>query len=184
MATFVQPRFVQTRRFFQTELHTLPSRKPKVFAVFQRYSDFRPDEARQVLRVGITPKVRVARLPGRYGFTPPRSEEIWLGRTFIGEFEALLDEDTVTGVYDRYTVREKAHRLLEATVLHELVHWCRRKVHGYNPNQVQEEAIAQRFEREAYGMLVDARSVGLAQHMPRMAGPPADGAPTDVHPRL
>jgi hypothetical protein len=83
------------------------------------------------------------------------------------ELEPLLRVDA-----RQVELQARAALLLEATVLHELVHYGRRKLHGYKPSareRAAEEYLAREFERKAYGRFVTATSLQLAQFMPRTA---------------
>lgn len=71
----------------------------------------------------------------RYGFTVPTR----------GVNEIYIARDLALGALSR-----QIQPVLEATVLHELVHWCR-KVNG---DDVYDEDPPYAFEREAYGQVV------------------------------
>ena len=138
------------------ELPQLPIRKEKVWRAFQR-------QAGDYAGTGIMPlggpSIRVDddilmlcsddgppstqpdgsviqnQLLRRYGFTVPTR----------GVNEIYIARDLALGALSR-----QVQPVLEATVLHELVHWCR-KVDG---EDVYDENPPYDFEREAYGQVV------------------------------
>lgn len=183
MATLKTAGYPKTLEFFKEKLSLIPTDKPKVFEEFQKHSTFSGQKARDVLTSGFIPPFRVRNISQTYGFTPPVGDGVLLSRTFIRELEVLLDDDTVTGVYNYYEVRRKGRLMLEGTILHELVHWCRKYNYGYLPDRKQEEAEAQRFEQHAYGFVLTVEGLGLAQYMPETSKTPRLGSGLD-HPRL
>lgn len=165
MVAFNYKNFPETKNFLSNTLQMLPSRKPQVFQTFMGYSLFGQAEATKVLKPGWTPIVEIRQLRGLYGFTPPSGNAIHLDDMFVEDAEDLMSFSVVTGVYDFYRNKEKAQLLLEITVMHELVHWCRQQVNGYNPKRSAEERIAQAFEIKAYGKKHTVHTVGLTQAM-------------------
>lgn len=179
MPTFTQPGYRWTNQFFRTYLPRVPSTKPKVFGKFTEYSGLREPNLRQAFQWGYIPAVRVLSLPGRYGYTPPTADEIHLGKTFIGELEAAFPAHKVPDgqIYAPSELETKLLWLLEATVLHELVHFFRRKFDetarmnwSSARGRAHEEAWAQEFEKAAYGRLFTVESLLLTRYMPRTAG--------------
>jgi hypothetical protein len=166
MATFQGAAYPYTRNYFRHDLASVPRYRPKIFRLFREYAMLREKDAKQILEDGIEPRVVVKNLaPGYYGYTPPGSQEIWLHRTFLDELDPLLRVD------NRYVeVQARAALLLEATILHELVHYGRKLSIGYSAGRRardREERIARRFERDAYGRFVTASDLKMAQFMPK-----------------
>ena len=97
--------------------------------------------------------------------TPPIGQEIQLGKTFMDELDPLLRIDNL-----HVELQARATFLLEATVLHELVHYGRRRFRvgvARGRQRGREELIARQFERDAYGRFVTVGSLELAQFMPK-----------------
>lgn len=168
MATFQGASYPYTRKYFRSELASVPRYRPKIFRLFREYAMLREKDAEQILEDGIEPKVTVKDLaPGFYGYTPPGTQEVWLHRTFVDELDPLLRVDNRT-----VEVQARATLLLEATILHELVHYGRKLSIGYSAGlraRSKEERVARQFEQDAYGQFVTASNLKLAQFMPKTA---------------
>lgn len=172
MATLEKPKlYPQTNALVLTILPQLPHTKPKVFEHFRNYTQLSPQDARNILIAGFHPVIKVKHTGAQYGWTPPTADEIWLHDGFIDQIESLMSgrSEVVSGYYNHYDTQKyakevlmpKLRLLLEVTIMHELVHYGRRIVHGYNPNRRQEELIAQAFEKDAYGKVHTATSLGI-----------------------
>jgi hypothetical protein len=150
------------------DLPMLPLNKPKVYAAFRRYAP-RPQTAGRCglgcidylcLLLGYPPTIQVNSTdmmeckkdgePERqkdgsyiqkyelkwYGFTSPRYEaDLIFVASDLARSARSSGEDGL---------------VLEATVLHELVHWCRLKTHA----DVNDEGPPYAFEKEAYGKVM------------------------------
>jgi hypothetical protein len=182
MPTFSESRYRWTSQFFREDLRLIPFVKPKVRDKFQQYSGLSGENLKTAFVSdyhNYEPLVKVKHLPGLYGYTPPIGEEIQLATIFIEELEAALPKNRVPRgqVYAPSELEEKALLLLEATVLHELVHYFRRRFDfgGARLNAMSargrsvEEALAQQFEKEAYGMLHTVQNLSIARYFPRTA---------------
>ena len=180
MPTFSPPRGFPcpwTTQFFAKDLPAIPRSKPRVFAEFESYFQLDDRDLRVALKPGYVPFVLLQDIPGHYGWTPATGDEIWLSRTFIQELEAALPPQKVPRNPDRYApseLEEKLLLILEATTLHELVHYYRKKSDAaVNLRSTKgrgfEEALAREFERKAYGSLPTVQSLGIEKYMPKTA---------------
>jgi hypothetical protein len=166
-------KYPQTQIFLSTHIIPLPLLKPKVFEAFQGYTQLTQPESKKILTPKFYPEIKVTQTPsGTYGWTPATGNRIWLNNQFIAQFESLLSGRTeiTSGPWTAYEDQRfknkvlipKLFLLLEATVLHELVHFGRKLVFGYNPDRAMEERIAQNFERKAYGQVHTLTSLGIS----------------------
>jgi hypothetical protein len=182
MPTFTQSEYKWTSQFFREDLRLIPSLKPKIRVAFARYTGLSGENLRTAFISDLNnyePLVKVEHLTGPYGYTPPVGQEIQLAKIFIEELEAALPENRVPRgqVYAPSELEEKALLILEATVLHELVHYFRRRFNfaGARLNYMSdrgrgvEEALAHQFEEEAYGMLCTVQNLSVARYFPRTA---------------
>ena len=178
MPAFTESRYRWTSQFFAEDLRLIPKWKPKVYAKFQEYTGLSGEDLQRAFLPHRIPWVKVVDLPGLYGFTPPTGDEIQLAKTFVEELEAALPANKVPrgSVYAPSELEEKILSLLEATVLHEMVHFCRRKfIEAARLNAMSsrgrglEEAVAQQFEKEAYGKLYTVQSLLITKYMPKTA---------------
>ena len=159
LPTFGYKQYPWTRQFFETDLRAIPRRKPDVLAVFESYSGLAGEDLHRAFQSGYTPTVRIVNLPGRLGWTPEEGNEIQLDKTFIEELETVLPGNKVPRgrVYAPSELETNLLWILEATVLHELVHFARLKNNEQarlnmksNKGRAHEEAWADEFEKEAY----------------------------------
>jgi len=173
MAYLEYPRsYPQTHLFLIMQLPLVPVTKPSVFEHFRIFSALPEVDAKNLLRQGYEPQIKMRDTGSLYGYTPPTGQEIWLHKGVFSDIEALLsgNSEIVTGYYERQEQRRTNFTkvlpsilpLLEVTVLHELVHYGRKLVHGYNPDLDMEEAIADEFEKQAYGQSHTATSLGIS----------------------
>jgi hypothetical protein len=178
MPTFTARGYPWTRQFFEKDLSHIPKLKPKVFKAFEKHSGLSDRNLRLAFEHGFNPMVRVVNLPGRYGNTPDTSY-IELDKTFLTELEAALPRGNVPRNPRRYSptiLEEKLLQLLEATVLHEMVHWARLMFNesarlnvsmGGRRGRAYEGHIADTFEKDAYGMEYTALNLSLRAYLPR-----------------
>ncbi|NND71472.1 MAG: hypothetical protein HKN43_07825 [Rhodothermales bacterium] len=130
------------------------------------------------LKFGIEPVIDVQPI-GIYGYTPPTGQIIQLGKTFLSEFESAMAtlkngaEPHIPKTYTPTILESNLFMLLEATILHELVHYFRRKFLDdaklnlrSNSGRGREEAVAQQFEKKVYGMVCDVQNLSLSKHLP------------------
>lgn len=179
MPTFRQPGYPWTSQFFGNDLPQIPSLKPRVLGAFAQYSGLSGENLRSAFVPGLVPEVRVAYLSGLYGYTPPIGDEIHISKIFVEELEAALPQNRVprSEVYAPTELEERALLILEATALHEMVHYCRRKFNVGNARvnamndrgRGYEEATARQFEMAAYGTLSTVQSLSVARYFPRTA---------------
>lgn len=117
-------------------------RNPRVFRAFCRYAELNRRSAVEALNVGSNPDICFRHMPGANGefegATHPNT--VFLAREICLRFE--------NNAADRRDPR--MHRLLESTVLHEMVHWGDWQD---GVDQAGEEGKA--FERAAYGRDID-----------------------------
>ncbi len=118
--------------------------KPKVFKAFQRYAKLNERVAERSLKHGPPPEIDYRRIVGASGeFLPSK----WANTVFVSE-----------AICERFTNSEsdardpRMHRLLEATLLHEIVHWG-----DWLEDKEHEPGIEQgaAFEKEAYGAVTE-----------------------------
>jgi len=179
-----------TQRYFEDELPSIPRNNQKVFGKFGQYSGLSEDAAfvkktgmglKDAFRQNYIPGVRVRDIQ-RYGFTPPTGDEIQLGKTFIVELEAALailgkrleSRWKVQGSYAPTILESNLFLLLEVTVLHEMVHFFRRRFNeSARLNSMSargrsyEENVARNFEKDTYGHYCTAQSLMLTKYMPK-----------------
>jgi len=167
-----------TYQFFHDDLGLIPNQKSKVHAAFEKYSLIHGETLKLRFVPRYLPYVKLANLDGQLGYTPPTGDEIQLNATFIDELETELPAAKVPRgrSYAPSEFEEKVLLILETTVLHELVHWSRRKygetvMLNYRSTRGLgfEEAVARQFEKEAYGMTNNVHTLGIARLMPRTA---------------
>ena len=182
MPSFKYGKYPKTRRFFEEDLSKLSKRKDKsnkkVFDAFVKYSGISEEFASQVLRSNYLPRVKVLPLPGRYGYTPD-SSQIQLDKTFVKELEASLPNHDISRFSQSYAptyLETYLLTLLEATVLHEMIHWCRLTFNEASRVNVSsrgkrglaiEERVAQNFEIAAFGYEPTATNLSLEHYLPR-----------------
>jgi hypothetical protein len=120
---------------------------------------------------GQPPDILVKRPPrkGLYGWTPAGpKDEIWLHPALVNAVESLMGErpDKKEQAFRSLAVIPRVRLLVEAVVLHELVHFGRKILNGYNPDVDAEERIAQAFEIKAYGQVQTATILGIRKWVP------------------
>jgi hypothetical protein len=136
------------------ELPQLPDLKPEVWSAFYRHAG--PLFARNSIVWAFPPLIRVdsyrmmlceddgAPIPQKDGSFVQKRMLKWYGYTVPthGKAEIYVASDLAQGAR-----AADVGPILEATVLHELVHWCR-KASG---KDVNDEGPPYKFEEEAYG---------------------------------
>jgi hypothetical protein len=178
MPQFGQSRYRWTSQFFREDLRLIPSLKPKVHEKFSQYTSLTGENLRLAFLSYTEPLVKLENIPGELGHTPPVGDEIWLDKTFIGELEDALPKNRVPRdqAYAPSELEEKALLLLEVTVVHEMVHYFRRKFisgvqakYSFARGRDEEETVAQQFEKDAYGMYYMVENLSIARYFPRTA---------------
>jgi Metallopeptidase toxin 3 len=144
------------------ELPQLPDKKPKVWSAFYRHAAgnlFEGMFARNSIVWAFPPLIRVESyqmmqceddgdpIPQKDGSFVQKRKRGWYGYTVptLGKQEIYVASDLAQGAR-----AAEVGPILEATVLHELVHWCR-KVSG---KDVNDEGPPYDFEKEAYGKVM------------------------------
>jgi len=145
-------------RYLMYEFTKLPDKKPKVYAAFSRYAG---SFASMSSMWGFDPIIKADPYdmmnqcendgnpePQKDGSTIQRRSLKWYGFTVPtkGIEEIYLAPDLM----ERAGTAE-VRAVLEATILHELIHWCR-KVAG---KDVNDEEPPYAFEKAAYGKTVE-----------------------------
>ena len=124
--------FTRLGAFLRDELPQIPTAKPGVWDAFRRTAQLDDATARAAIAPDADPYVFVEDLPGLFGrFDPGRPRTISLAK----ELAAGLQSDAA-GTLER----------VEATVLHEIVHWSWARARLQEP-----EEMGERFEALAYG---------------------------------
>ena len=178
MPSFSSSGYPRTAQFFAEDLRWIPRSKRKVHAAFETYSGLIGNELAAQFDRSAEPIVKVDVIGRLIGYTPPNSDTIYLAATFIRELEANLPPRAVRSgdAYAPSELEEKILTILEATVLHEMVHYWRMKRNGEarinamsNRGRGFEERIARQFEKAAYGMIPSVASLGIERYMPMTA---------------
>jgi hypothetical protein len=184
MPSFRYKGFPWISYFFAERLPILESVRPKVFAAFRNHSNLSMEDALLALKRDVEPKVQLVDMPGLYGYTPPGRNIIQLGKTFVLELEAALANYQLPRAdYHAPTDLEiRALLLLEATVLHEMVHYFRLKTLDQARINISssrgrsfEEAVGDRFEMDAYGYQPDVRNTLMERYLPKTAAYMGEG---------
>jgi hypothetical protein len=149
----------------------------KVRDAFSKYSTLIDENLAGAFKPGLEPSVKISdQYKNLYGFTPPIGDEIYISLTFVRELEKVLADYGPPKRRSRHSpteLEEKALKVLEATVLHEMVHYFRRRfVDQARVNLMSargrgnEEAVARQFEREAYGVYCTVENLGIGKYFP------------------
>ncbi|WP_282609036.1 hypothetical protein [Pelagibius sp. Alg239-R121] len=135
--------------------------KKKVFDAYVKWSGLAPHDAALALRPNMNPKVSPANFPcerdpktGKYRISVGMtwSKKVFgISRAVIGHYEsAKLKAFHSANSGDKVKLAAW-EEYLEATIMHEMVHWGR-KVKGIEaPTYDEMENNAEAFEKEAYG---------------------------------
>jgi hypothetical protein len=149
-------RYKEFEHWLRHDLKQIPLKKPKIWQAFKRHAGYGPwisfmlvwgsapaflveeAECEPDDRVDAGTFVVQTYKKKQSGFTAPTGKVIVIAADLVSRGSAvgaLTNEKT----------------MLEATVLHELVHWCRFKT----GKDVNDEGPPYAFEREAYGRAVE-----------------------------
>ena len=132
--------------------------KPEVWEPFRRFGQLTILEAESAIRVnrkdpvnGTDPEIDsmiVHRAFGMHRGLKRHEHKVFLARWFCKDFEKK-DPDKLFGTY--------IHKTLEATILHEFVHWGDwKRDHRRQPDIVidgEKRDVGAQFEQEAYGVV-------------------------------
>ncbi len=180
MVHFNYTHFPHITNFVKSHFTQLHKTKPEVFEVFRNTIDWSERQAMEILKYENRPNIKLKQLNRRYGYTPSNRIEIqlhigvvrdcekFLGRKFPATTIRNIDvTERHTPVLNDYKVRDNILLLLEATILHELIHWCRlARVTVYTNNQyTREEVVARRFENAAYGKYATVHSLDICNQV-------------------
>lgn len=189
------PRFIQTlaKKYPYTadllnELPKLRTRSPRVFRAYLQHTGMTTDQGQMSLfsygavmvrdekfHMRMVPKVEVStEIPGYARFY---GDNLILRKTFVEQYEALMDFDEWTGrdphgQYDEERLgaahsvswyRKRAKLLMESKVLHEMVHWARSLVTFLPDPKVPDHGW--KFERSAYGKHLTHSSLELTYYL-------------------
>ncbi|RLJ59052.1 zincin-like metallopeptidase toxin 3 of polymorphic toxin system [Litoreibacter meonggei] len=177
MPSFHSKGYPWIKYFLEHRLPAIARTKPRVFKAFQKHSNLTEKDAATVLKPRMLPRVVLRDMPGKYGNTPLGMAQIQIEKTFAKELEEALSHTRMpSGDYHAPTDLEvNGLLLLEATILHEMVHYFRLKTlesarinatsgaKGYGI----EERQARRFEKDAYGYLPGVRNTMMSRHLPK-----------------
>ncbi len=121
--------------------------KPRVWRAFLKYAEY--DKrwlgskwATFAFAWGTEPRIIVKELDGAYGKFIPKS----------GTYNIFISQDLV-GRFELDYRRADAKLLVEATILHEMVHWADRKDGELQLKAAGKEA-GREFEKAAYGRVI------------------------------
>ena len=181
---FSRVKYPWTTQYFDMHFPTIPSAKPAVFRAFGEVTGLEDRKLRPIFeRARFPPEVVIRARSGYYAYCPPSGDTIELGQTFADEMEKALglnkypaSPETTHGPYAPTELMEKLYLILEANVLHEMVHYFRRTTHDHAAIRYRsatgrgaEELIAQEFEKLAYKIRPSARTLRLEKYLPETA---------------
>jgi hypothetical protein len=120
--------------------NNLPAVKknPKVFKAFQKYAELNEKVAERALEHGNPPIVEFRHIPTANGEFIPKK---WPDTVFIA-----MDICAKFQTSDADAKDPRMHRLVESTLLHEIVHWG-----DWLDGKVAPFEAGKAFEKEAYG---------------------------------
>lgn len=149
MVQMIRPQrsaFKQFANWVDNDLPQVPQ-KPQVWKAFRDHSRFGSDEsAKAALGGGLDPWVFVEKISGFKGlFDPSRPETISISMKLVEQYDASPEDAQVRAV-------------VEATVLHEMVHWSWAAAGQHEPPGSEK---GEDFERQAYGNLADVERPAL-----------------------
>lgn len=151
--------------WLREELPTIPTKKPKVWEAFQKQAGFLASWMSSSWSWGATPSFL------RWGFRPEISARAWgceddgdpvpkspgsdilIQKASIKRYGFTAPDGSIILVASDLARRAddpEIVKVLEATVLHELIHWCRWAA----GEDVFDEGPPYDFEKEAYGHVV------------------------------
>jgi hypothetical protein len=170
--SYLNPTRVWTTFFFKHWLPLVPSRKSSVARAFQYEAGVSNAQLGNAFSFGTAPRFVEKKLFGRYAETVPGSREISLNRDFVEEIEAALSfaKPSWNGKHHTPNYLEGVIFLvLEATVLHEMVHFFQASTAASSVQYIREENKAKRFEMRAYGKLPMVTDGYLRKYFPKTA---------------
>lgn len=140
-------------------------RKPKVWESFKLYGTQTDDQTESALKWGPKPWVVPLDIGKRYGHYDPHisKDAVYIDQAFEWMLEAAIEFTGVTWTegYKRkqqFNARPAAELLVEAKVLHEIVHWL-----DYTADdQVLGFEAGNAFEKAAYGQVLNHKQPGFA----------------------
>ena len=141
MVKMVKPDRLSFEKFTAYVEDELPKvdKKPKVWDAFLKWSQLDDSAAKDALGFGNKPFLFVADLGSAYGFFhPSKPHTINIGRKLVLDFETPNPPQNI-------------HAVMEATILHELVHWALNGASIPEEEGGQPVEMGVEFEREAYG---------------------------------
>ena len=135
--------------------------KKKVFNAYVKWSGLAPHDAALALRDNMNPKVSPSAFPcernpktGRYRISVGMTfteKALGISTALIGHYESAKLKDFHSSNSGDKAKLAAWEDYLEATIMHEMVHWGR-KVKGIEAKTYAEmEKNAEAFEKEAYG---------------------------------
>ena len=146
MVKMIKPQrrsFGAFKSFIEEELPKIKG-NPKVWNAFLKRSGNSANStlAEEVLQFGTDPMLFVADLNKSYGFFhPDKPNTINIGKQLVQKFQKNSGD-------------QKMRQIIEATILHELVHWsCNKRGIPEEENGLKIE-MGVKFEEEAYGIKV------------------------------
>jgi hypothetical protein len=149
-------KYTELHLWLMYDLHQLPDKKPKVWAAFRRYAG---EMAHISIMWGFQPTIKVE-ASRMLECAPDGKPTLQKDGSYVQKYAMPWYGFTVPtkGIEEIYVASDLARGalstevgpVLEATVLHELIHWCR-KVVG---EDVNDEGPSYAFEKEAYGKTV------------------------------
>ncbi|TDT74831.1 zincin-like metallopeptidase toxin 3 of polymorphic toxin system [Litoreibacter halocynthiae] len=154
MPVYTYPKRIWTTFFFKHWFPSIRTRKPKVAEAFQYEAGVSDAQLRSAFRFGDTPRFVEKKLVKRYAESNPGSRDISLSKDFVDELEAALSfsKPSWNGKYHAPTyLQGDIFLVLEATVLHEMVHFFQASSALTSVQYTREESKARRFENKAYG---------------------------------
>jgi len=149
-------------RWVKHDLPALPDRKPKVWKAFRHHVPERGSKYDYTfLKPGFPPTLIVDNFEfmscKKDGEPELQKEGYYVQKYHVEKLGFTVPDFNSDEICLARDVAEGAgfgadrHRVLQATVLHELVHWCRLKA----GEDVYDEGPPYAFEREAYGAVVE-----------------------------
>jgi hypothetical protein len=148
-------------RWVEHELPALPKRKPKVWKAFTRHAGRETRYDHTFLKPGFPPTLAVDDYEFLYckedGEPELQKDGYYIQRFHIERLAVTIpnfDADLIVlarDVAEASGFGADRQHVVEATVLHELVHWCRMKA----GEDVNDEGPPYAFERDAYGAVAE-----------------------------
>lgn len=156
--------------FFKNRLPSVPAIRPKVAAAFQYEAGVSDAQLTNAFGFGSAPRFVEKKLAGLYAKTNPGSRDISLNVDFVEEIEAALSfaKPSWNGKYHGPSLIESdIFLVLEATILHEMVHFYQASSASSSVEYRNEENKAKRFEMKAYGKILSVSDSYLLKYFPK-----------------